>query len=178
MHAVYHCLERPAMFSSLRTRIISICIAIVVIAMSTIVIGNFLTVRSNTLTSVDQQSYQLIAKSADNIATWINAKQMVVSSMAATVNADDPIPAMQAAKKAGVFTDTFIGYADKRAIFLYEKAAGYDPTIRPWFIQATQTNGPAITPPYIDLNSQKLVVSFLEPVDTNKNIKCSNRDLI
>ena len=68
------------------------------------------------------------------------------------------------AQQAGGFDDAYIVYADKRYIFNHAMPDGFDGPARAWYQQAAQTNGPAITPIYVDAASGKLCMSFVEAV--------------
>ncbi|AMP00613.1 methyl-accepting chemotaxis (MCP) signaling domain protein [Collimonas arenae] len=159
------------MFSSLRIRLIAICLSIVVLSMLTVVFANFITTRTHTLESVNQQTLQLAASQSAEIAEWVHEKRTIVSSMSLAVNASDALPAIRAAQKAGGFDDAYIGYSDKRILFLHELPAGYDPTARPWFIKARQAGVPVLTSPYIDATTGKLVITFAEPVSAKNDVK-------
>ncbi len=44
-----------------------------------------------------------------------------------------------------------------------------DPKVRPWYQLAKQTGGVAITDPYVDVNTKKLIVAVCTPVKANGN---------
>ncbi len=153
-------------FSSLRTRLIVLCGGIVVLAMLAIVLTNFLTARSRTMTALDSQMAQLAQSQAATIAEWADAKKLVVRSIKQAAEAADPMPFVKAAETAGGFDLAYLGYADKHAVFSQQRsrAADYDPTQRPWYKQAAQANGPILTAPYTSASTGKLLVTFAEAV--------------
>jgi methyl-accepting chemotaxis protein len=151
------------MFSSLRTRLIAICISIVVFAMLAMTVTNFFTTRSRTLESLDAQMQQLSRVHSTGIAEWVRSKSMIVSSLKAAADLPDPLPFIAAAKVAGAFDDAYIGYPDKKMLALHEMPPNYDPTQRPWYIKANQVGGAILTAPYVDATTAKLVVTFAEP---------------
>ena len=57
----------------------------------------------------------------------------------------------------------------------FSEAAGippdFDPTGRPWYLQAQAAGKPIVTPPYIDVASGKLVVAFAVPVVQNGTLQ-------
>ena len=154
------------MVTSLRTRLIAICVSIVVFAMLALALGNFLTTRQHMLESLDNQMRQLSQSHAAAIAEWMRSKQAVVSSMVDAAETPEPLPALKAAEKAGAFDLAYLGYVDKHAVFSQQRTRkpDYDPTARPWYIQASAAGGPVITTPYIGASSGKLLVTFAEPV--------------
>jgi methyl-accepting chemotaxis protein len=82
---------------------------------------------------------------------------------------DDPTPFLLDGKNVGHFDETFIGYEDKRII--YDSAdkkldSGFDPTERPWYIQANEAQDTIITPPYVSASTRELCVTVARPVAT------------
>ncbi|MBV8623047.1 MAG: HAMP domain-containing protein [Herbaspirillum sp.] len=153
-------------FSSLRTRLIVLCGGIVVLAMLAIVLTNFLTARSRTMSALDSQMAQLAQSQAATIAEWADSKKLVVSSLKQAADMADPLPFVKAAETAGGFDMAYVGYADKHAVFSQQRnrAADYDPTQRPWYKQAVQSKGPILTAPYTSASTGKLLVTFAEAV--------------
>ena len=160
------------MFSSLRSRLIALCAVIVVLAMLAVVGTNFWTTRSQTFSSLDQQMEQLAQSQAATIAEWVDGKKLVVGSIKLAANDADPIPAVKAAEKAGGFDLAYIGYADKHAAFSQQRtrAADYDPTQRPWYKQAAQSNGAVVTLPYIGASNGKLLVTVAEAITAGNQV--------
>ena len=152
------------MFSSLRTRLIAICISIVVFAMLAMTVTNFYTTRGRTTESLDAQMQQLAQVHSAGIAEWVRGKSLIVASMKPSAALPEPIPFIAAAKLAGAFDDAYIGYPDKKMLALHEMPPNYDPTQRPWYIKANQVGGAILTAPYVDATTGKLVVTFAEPV--------------
>ena len=155
------------MFSSLRTRLIAICVFVIVLAMLIVVAANYFTVRQHTLSAIDSQMQQLSASHAADIANWVSSKRAVVKSITLNIDAQDPLPLLKAADQAGTFDNAYIGYADKRFAFSRPEGipADYDPTSRPWYMAAAQSGKPVLTAPYIDAATGKLVVTFAEPAN-------------
>ena len=154
------------MLSSLKARLISIAVSIVVLAMLAVAIANFFTTRSSTLAALNTQMLQLSHSHAAAIAEWLRSKQAVVASMKTGAQSDDPLPTLKTAEQAGTFDLAYVGFADKHFVFSQDRkrAADYDPTARPWYQQAASAGGPVITPPYIGASTGKLVVTFAEPL--------------
>lgn len=155
--------------SSLRNRLIAICAGIVVLAMLVVVGANFVTVRSRTLSSLDSQLGQLAQSRAATIAEWVAAKKLVVSSIKQSALTQDPKPFVKTAEQAGDFVQAYIGYQDKHAVFSQDRAraADYDPTMRPWYLQAVKSSGPIVTAPYTSSSTGKLLVTFAEAVNSD-----------
>src|SRR5450830_351939 len=163
---------RNMFFSTLRMRLIALCVSVVVLAMLAIIAANFLTSKSRMLDSLDSQTRQLSDSHAATIAEWVASKKSVVTSIKQAVDVPDPLPFVKAAEQAGGFDLAYIGYADKHAIFSQQRtrAADYDPTKRPWYTKAAQTSGPIVTSPYTSASTGKLLVTFAESISNNGNI--------
>ncbi|PHV14223.1 chemotaxis protein [Janthinobacterium sp. BJB303] len=153
------------MLSSLRTRLVLICVAIVVLSMLALSAANYVTTRSSMLASSDQQMQQLLQSQSAVLAQWVDGKKKVMASVVMSAETPDPLRAFQIAEKAGDFAEVFIGYADKRSVFTHPgRPADFDPTARAWYTDTVKAGVPMLTPPYVDAASHKLVVSFTAPV--------------
>ncbi|QKY03083.1 HAMP domain-containing protein [Janthinobacterium lividum] len=153
------------MLSSLRTRLVLICVAIVVLSMLALSVANYVTTRSSMLASSDQQMQQLLQSQSAVLAQWVDGKKKVMASVVMSAETPDPLRAFQIAEKAGDFAEVFIGYADKRSVFTHPgRPADFDPTARAWYTDTVKAGVPMLTPPYVDAASHKLVVSFTAPV--------------
>lgn len=154
------------MLASLRVRLIVMCVLIVAAAMICLSGANIFSVRRDTLMALNVQMSQLTDSHAANIAEWVRSKRSTTSAMKQALSQADAIPIIAATKEAGTFDDAYIGYPDKRMIALHPMPPGYDPTVRPWYLQAAAAGGPVLTAPYVDATTGKLVVTFAEPVGT------------
>jgi methyl-accepting chemotaxis protein len=152
------------MFSSIRVRLIAVCVAIVALAMLVLTTANFLKVRQDTYQTLDAQMGQLAESHAGNIAEWVRAKKAVAASMKLAIGQSDPLPFIKAAMQAGAFDDAYIGVPDGPGYFLHEMPPGYEAKKRPWYLKADQAGEAVLTLPYVDATTKKLVVTFAEPV--------------
>lgn len=155
------------MLSSLRTRLIALCILSVTVAMVVLTTTNYLTIRKHTLETLKTDVHQLSLSHGKTISEWLKSKQAIVASIASKANESAPLPFLNMAKKAGTFEQAYIGYADKRMVSADPQPtlpSDFDPTKRPWYTTAVQENRPIVTTPYVDAGTGKLVVTFAEPV--------------
>lgn len=110
-------------------------------------------------------------QAAASIANWING-HAVLATMAAELLADaSDEAAIQKVLTRDVlksnFSISYYGTEAKGEIFNsqpVELPDGYDPRKRPWYQLAKQTQGLALTEPYIDVSSGNLVISAVAPV--------------
>jgi len=93
------------MLSSLRIRLIVICVLIMTFAMVALSAATILNVRSSTLDSLHHDMGQLTERNAVNIAEWVRGKSVVTSSLKLAQNQNDAIPFLIAAREAGSFDD-------------------------------------------------------------------------
>ena len=159
------------MLTSLRTRLILTCAVIVACAMIALSAANIFSVRHDTLDTLNAQMGQLADSNAANIAEWVRSKRQTTSALKQALPQSDPMPIVAAAKEAGAFDDAYIGYPDKRMLSLHPMPPGYDPTGRPWYVQAVAAGVPVLTAPYVDATTGKLVVTFAEAVGSKTDLK-------
>ncbi|MBY0453778.1 MAG: HAMP domain-containing protein [Burkholderiaceae bacterium] len=150
------------MFHTLRARLIAICVGITVVSLLALSVAIFVTVRHDTLASIDAHIGQLTQMYAADVAEWVRDKQRITSSMKIAAAQEDPRLFLQATKDAGGFDDIYIVYADNRPLFLHPLPAGYSGVQRAWYKQGIATDGPALTPAYVDATSGLLTISFVE----------------
>lgn len=66
----------------------------------------------------------------------------------------------------GQVLDYYIGFSDKRLLSGtgWQPSADYDCTKRDWYVQAMSRKGMVVTPPYVDSDSKRMVVTISEPL--------------
>ena len=127
-------------------------------------IANFLTVQRHVLSTLDDQSRQLVNAQAQVLGEWVETKRLLTHTLAQAVDTPEPRAVVQALRDGGGFSDAYFGYTDKRMFFLNEMAADYDVTARPWFRQALKEGRPIVTAPYLFVSPPEVGVTFAEPV--------------
>jgi methyl-accepting chemotaxis protein len=154
------------MFSSIRTRLIAICIAIVTLSMLVLTSANFLKVKSDTYEALNAEMAQLADSHAASIGDWVLSKKTITSSMKLAMQQSDPLPFVKAAMAAGAFDDAYIGIPGEGTVgtFVHPMPPGYSAQKRPWYIQAEQAGTAVLTLPYNDATTKKLVITFAEPI--------------
>lgn len=161
------------MFSSLRTRIVILCVGIVMLAMVVVATTNFLIGRNSTLELLHSQTAALAKAHSRELGQWVQAKQLVVASLKDHVGLETPIPMLQMAVKAAQFDLAYMGFPDKHHVFSEQRkrAADYDPTQRGWYKGAVQAGGPFIAEPYIGASTGKLLITFADLVGTPAQVQ-------
>lgn len=160
------------MLKSIRNRLVVICVAITILSMLSLSLATLWVARRNTYAQLDHGIGQIAQNHASELAAWVRDKQRITSSLNLAVDQPDEQAHLMAAaaKQAGGFDDAYIVYADKRIVFNHAMPEGYDGTARPWYRQAVQASGPAITPIYTDASTGRLCVSFVEAARRNGRV--------
>ncbi|QBQ95730.1 methyl-accepting chemotaxis protein [Paraburkholderia pallida] len=154
------------MFTTIRARIVALCVVIVVVALAANTALDYFVANSHNQDSVDATLTAVEDGHAQGIDEWVASHARMIDSLQDAVLQPDPVPMLKQIAAAGGFTDVYVGYPDKTAKFGDSAGipADYDPTGRPWYQQAVSAGKAVVTPPYLDVATGKLVVSFAEPV--------------
>ncbi|MEO3714826.1 methyl-accepting chemotaxis protein [Roseateles flavus] len=161
------------MFDSIKTRLIALGIAVVVLSLTAATVANYMTVKSHTNAQQLAGLDQLAAARASVIAQWVRSQRDIVTAMQPVADQAEPVPFLVQAAKSGRLDAAYVGFADKRISFNAPQnlPAGYDPTGRPWYTQAAAASGPILTDPYMDAARQQLVVTFASAVKDGSGTK-------
>ena len=115
----------------------------------------------------------LAATTANKVAfinEWVHSRQRVVGSVLPRFGHGELKPVLDQALEAGGFDDMYVGQPDK-TMTQFSKAtlvpAGYDPTVRPWYVAAAATEGPIASPPYIDASTKQPIITFAQGLRRN-----------
>ncbi|WP_321884342.1 methyl-accepting chemotaxis protein [Paraburkholderia bannensis] len=161
------------MFSSIRARIVALCVVIVVAALAANTALDYFVANSHNKDSIDATLTAVENSHAEGIGDWVATHAQMIESLQDAVLQPDPVPMLKQIATAGGFTNVYVGYADKTAKF--SDATGippdYDPTGRPWYKQAVAAGKGVVTPPYVDVGTGKLVVAFATPVIRDGQVK-------
>ena len=156
-------------FKSLKARLVVVTGVLVLLSLMALTVFNHRMARSAAQGVLDVQTDVLAKSHARAIADWAAVRKNVVRSFMGALDQPDPLPSLVQAAKAGGFDKTYFGYADKRYVFDKPNPLPptYDPTARPWYVQAAQAQDVVLTMPYISASTKKLVVTFAAPVRAN-----------
>ncbi|HEV3427941.1 MAG TPA: methyl-accepting chemotaxis protein [Paraburkholderia sp.] len=161
------------MFSTIRARIVALCVVIVVVALAANTALDYFVANSHNKDSIDATLTAVENSHAEGIGDWVSTHAQMIESLQDAVLQPDPVPMLKQIATAGGFTNVYVGYADKTAKF--SDATGippdYDPTGRPWYKQAVAAGKGVVTPPYVDVGTGKLVVAFATPVIRDGQVK-------
>jgi methyl-accepting chemotaxis protein len=159
------------MGKTLRARLIFFMIMLAAIIALSLTVGSYLQMRNQ---MVGQALNTEISGTVDDsirlIQSWISIRTSITSAGADNLASGGEIsPALVQTAKSGLFQAAYIGMADHRMLTDHEMSlpSGYDPTKRPWYQDNVNASGTVMTPPYVDMSTHKLVISFVAPVHKN-----------
>jgi len=160
------------MFSSIRARILTACVAIVVFALVATTLINYFIAKSYNDDAIDRNLTSVASGHVVGINDWVASKIRMISSLQEPVLGADPLPLLKQVADAGGFMNVYVGYADKTSKFSDPTGIppGYDPTARPWY-KAASAAGKAVVMPYLDIQSGKMVVAVAVPVIRDGAVK-------
>lgn len=154
------------MFASIRSRIMAACIAIVLCALASNTLLNYLVANSYNQDAIDRNLTSVLSANVAGIRDWAASKTRLIVAGQPLGALDDPTSELKLLANAGGFGNVYIGYASHTAKFSDPTGipSDYDPTIRPWYKSAASGTQPIITAPYMDVGTKKLIVSFAAPI--------------
>jgi len=154
------------MFSSIRLRLIGTSVLIVILAIAIVSFISYRFARGFLLDDLNVELTHIVGAEATRLGEWAAHEKRVVAAIGPAAAASDPTGALTQAHDAGALDLAYVGSADKRMISIPSRVrpADYDPTARPWYKQASQSEQPVLTAPYIAASSKKLVVTFASAV--------------
>jgi methyl-accepting chemotaxis protein len=154
------------MLSSIRLRLIGTSVLIVIAAIAVVSFLSYRFARGFMLDDLNVALSQIAGAEATRLGEWTAHEKRVVAAIAPSASACDPTGALSQAHDAGSLDLAYIGSADKHMISVPPRVrpADYDPTARPWYKQAAQSEQPILTAPYIAASSRKLVVTFASAI--------------
>lgn len=150
------------MFKSIKIRLISISVVIVLVAIAASTLISYRMARTFILEDINVELGNTAKSNSQRLGLWIKMQKDIVSSLAPLAKSADPSAPLQQALESGKLELAYVGYADKRMISFPSRVRPpeYDPTARPWYKLADGAGKPVITEPYIASSSKKLVVTF------------------
>jgi methyl-accepting chemotaxis protein len=159
------------MLSTIRARILTACVALVVSALMASTLINYAVVKSYGDDAIDHNLATDAGSHAAAIGEWAGMRTRMVASLQAAVLTPDPVAALRQVAAAGGFLHVTVGYPDKSAKFADSSgvASNFDPTVRPWYVQAARARKPVVLP-YLSLSGE-LRVTFAVPVLRDGELK-------
>ncbi len=128
--------------------------------------------------STDSELSMTVAKEMTQLEGWLEEKKKfgeTASNVLTSLNGNPALlkdrEVLSAVNADSDLLELSLGLEDK--YFRSYKAGDWtgkiDPTARPWYQLAKQSNTTSITDPYIDINTKKLIIAISTPVKANGN---------
>jgi len=153
---------------SLKTRLLLCIAALIGGAMTIQSILSYQRLHSEIRHGVEQELGASIVGNRQALAQWLVQRRAAIEALAGRLGAaDERSASLQQARAAGLFDQTFAGFAD-RSMHYHQSdkrpPAGYDPTSRPWYRLASERNDTSVTAPYLFSSSQQLGLTVAAPI--------------
>ena len=158
------------MMNSLRHRLVFFVLLVVTVLAAVLTTVAYQHTYAGAEAGVRQNIAATTANKVAFINEWVHSRQRVVGSVLPRFGHGELKPVLDQALEAGAFDDMYVGQPDK-TMTQFSKAtlvpAGYDPTVRPWYVAAAATEGPIASPPYIDASTKQPIITFAQGLRRN-----------
>ncbi|MDR3584930.1 MAG: cache domain-containing protein [Desulfosporosinus sp.] len=164
--------------NSLKYKFVIVVCIICFICLSIVSAVSFSISYNAMLTESTQKMVEAAGKKAEKINGWLNIQGTIVKGMAE----DSQLAQLTDTKKIVSFMQqkrvlypyfllVYIAYPDKKLIADdWVPPASFDPTVRDWFISAIKGNKLYYAAPYLDANTQQMIITVSNPVKENESI--------
>ncbi|WP_373974863.1 methyl-accepting chemotaxis protein [Chitinibacter sp. SCUT-21] len=156
------------MFSSLRLRLIAFIAILILLVATFLTIGAYSKMRNEMInTGLRNEIIGVETGYTVMLRNWIHEKKLILGSTAqALEKTNDVQVSIDQAVRSSSFDVVYLGTTDKQMFYTKDMKLppGYDPTGRPWYLQAVKEDKAIMTPPYIDAGTKLLTLSFAAPV--------------
>ncbi len=154
---------------SLRGKLLAASLGVVLLMAALLGIVAFHTLKSRTLDAIQSEAVNYGHAHSVAIGNWLADRKHAVDALAAVI-ARDPdtalVPHLLQTRTSGGFGLTYFGSAQGE-MTRHDPAlntANYDPRARPWYQNADKAGKLIVTPPYVSVTMQQMVVTLAEPV--------------
>ena len=158
------------MMNSLRHRLVFFVLLVVTVLAAVLTTVAYQHTYAAAEAGVQQNIAATTANKVAFINEWVHSRQRVVGSVLPRFGHGELKPVLDQALEAGGFDDMYVGQPDK-TMTQFSKAtlvpAGYDPTVRPWYVAAAATEGSIASPPYIDASTKQPIITFAQGLRRN-----------
>jgi methyl-accepting chemotaxis protein len=158
------------MMNSLRHRLVFFVLLVVTVLAAVLTTVAYQHTYAAAEAGVRQNIAATTANKVAFINEWVHSRQRVVGSVLPRFGHGELKPVLDQALEAGGFDDMYVGQPDK-TMTQFSKAtlvpAGYDPTVRPWYVAAAATEGSIASPPYIDASTKQPIITFAQGLRRN-----------
>ncbi len=154
---------------SLRGKLLAASLGVVLLMAALLGIVAFHTLKSRTLDAIQSEAVNYGHAHSVAIGNWLEDRKHAVDALTAVI-ARDPdtalVPHLLQTRTSGGFGLTYFGSAQGE-MTRHDPSlntANYDPRARPWYQNADKAGKLIVTPPYVSVTMQQMVVTLAEPV--------------
>ncbi|WP_062787679.1 methyl-accepting chemotaxis protein [Aquitalea pelogenes] len=148
---------------TLRSRMLAFVLMILV-AISLLFCGvAYWKMKEAMLSSISDQIVQTANNKVSFITEWVSTRQNIVGSALLHFTEGDMKPILDQSQVAGKLDDMYVGEPSKKMTQFTGSTPvppGYDPTGRPWYLAASNSQDAIATAPYIDAATKKPIITF------------------
>ncbi|MGB5867238.1 MAG: methyl-accepting chemotaxis protein [Arcobacteraceae bacterium] len=132
---------------------------------------------------VKEKNVDLVSQTSSSIDSYLQSKITIVETVRNELqkidinNQNDVLLSkLRLGRDSGDFADLYLGYEKDGSLILstgdiYDMATKkYDARKRPWYIKAIKANKSAISEPYRDITTGKLIISIVTPLVINEKV--------
>lgn len=155
---------------SIRTKLVLASICTVVVAMAALAFANHQSAQRAFINEAQDKTNLVIDGTVHQIESWLQNKKNIVKALAPAASSYYPLAVLDQARESGRFITSYIGWANKRFVTspATRMASDYDPTSRPWYIDAAAAETEVLTDPYVNANDDTIVVTLASPIKNDK----------
>ncbi|WP_158583939.1 methyl-accepting chemotaxis protein [Salinibius halmophilus] len=117
--------------------------------------------------NINRELRSITDSSARNLAYWVESNKLLLSGLISEYTPDREVQMLEQALASTTANAAYYAIAETKEFLLrpqFDLPPGFDPTVRPWYLQAANAREAVITPPYRDASSGELTVTFAAPV--------------
>ncbi|MBT2786574.1 MULTISPECIES: methyl-accepting chemotaxis protein [unclassified Halomonas] len=154
------------MLSSLRLRILMITLVVITLALTINASVSYLTLQAHNEQQVTRQQASIAQGNALAIEEWVSARAAMLEAARDPVIDNVPLEPLKQLAESGGFIAAFYGQTDGSHLSSdgWKPPNDYDPRQRGWYQAAMNQDRTIVSLPYVDANSNRLVVTFATPV--------------
>jgi len=153
-------------------QIIVVASACLVVSLGVFASINYFTIKANVKTEIIQK--QMIAMRAlqVDLNNWFADRVNIISALGKqlgehkSLDKEEVMPLLKVANNSMSSETTYLGLQNGEMIYESGKvpSAGYDPRIRPWYIEGMKAQKTTIMAPFVGASSKKLTICIVSPV--------------
>jgi len=138
--------------------------------MAALAFANHQSAQNAFINEAQDKTNLVIDGTVHQIDSWLQNKKNIVKALAPAASSYYPLAVLDQARESGMFISSYIGWANKR--FVTSPAtrmdSSYDPTSRPWYLDAVAAETEVLTDPYVNASDDTIVVTLASPIKNDK----------